>query len=67
MRASFDNWLQDVIRLFQQDYCLSLADIGAEHTNYLVAYEQGISATEYVATFARKYDLTHIDDVMLHG
>ena len=64
MRLSFEDWLERVAHLFRNDYCLTLPDIGAERADYEAAYAQGTSAVEYVETYARKYDLTHVGEVM---
>ena len=65
MNLSFEDWLERVGHLLRDGYCLTLPDIGAERADYEAAHDQGMSAVEYVETYARKYDLTHVGEVML--
>lgn len=62
----FEQWLARVGALLEQNYCVTLNDVGWAPDELKKFWEQGDEAGEFVEWFALKYDLEpysqYVDD-----
>jgi hypothetical protein len=59
----FEHWKQEVDRLLVTAYCLDSSDAGID-TEYLERQRlEGLSPTQFVEWYGRKYDLISVSDL----
>lgn len=54
----FEEWIQVSNRLLVSEYCLTLDDVGFEHSDLERSWSEGELPTEFVNRVALKFDLT---------
>jgi hypothetical protein len=56
----FDNWREQVDRIFLKEYGIDLEDAGADDESLIKAFDDDETPKEFVEWFGNKYDLDPI-------
>lgn len=63
--SSLEEWIQVSNRLLVSKYCVTLDDVGFEHSDLERSWDEGELPTEFVHRVALKFDLTSKADIWL--